>query len=250
MKQFIITPSAGKRLIARGMLKHPTIKRILNNGILVIIAGTTNGYIAEEILQSLGEDFKNEGFFRGIIVPPSKRERIQRLRENFPGDIIIRDGNWEPGKTIFDVLDDLGRGDVILKGANALNFESRKAAIYIGHPKGDTIVAALQAVVGRRAKLIIPVGLEKRIPGDLDRIAAKLNSSKTRGARMLPVVGEIFTEIEAIKLLSGATAELIGAGGVSGAEGSIHLLISGSEKEIQKAEEVIGSISTEPPYMI
>jgi len=38
MKQFLITPSAGKRLIACSMLKHPDIKRVLDDGILAIIA--------------------------------------------------------------------------------------------------------------------------------------------------------------------------------------------------------------------
>jgi len=252
MKQFLITPSAGKRLIACGMLEHPDIKRVLDDGILAIIAGTTNSYIAEEILKSIGEDdFRLDGFFRGITLPPSfKHEKIEKLRESFPGDVIIRDGRWEPGKTIFDILDELGKGDVILKGANALNIKKRKAAIYIGHPEGGTIVASLQAVVGRRAKLIIPVGLEKRVPRDLDKIAAKLNSLEAEGPRMLPVVGEIFTEIEAIKILSGASAELVAAGGVSGAEGSVWLLVTGSEEEMQKAEKIIGSVSREPPYIL
>ncbi|BAW31446.1 MAG: hypothetical protein H5T40_07845 [Methanobacteriales archaeon] len=252
MKQFFITPSAGKRLIAHGILEHPDIKRVLNHGILTIIAGTTNGYIAEELLKSIGEDdFRHDGFFRGITVPPSfNHEKIEKMRESFPGDIIIRDGQWEPGKTIFDVLNEIGKGDVILKGANALNIKKRKAAIYIGHPEGGTIVASLQAVVGRRAKLIIPVGLEKRVPGDLDKIAAKLNSLEAKGPRMLPVVGEIFTEIEAIKVLSGANAELVAAGGVSGAEGGVWLLVSGSKEEVQKAEKIIDSVSREPPYTI
>lgn len=252
MKQFLITPSAGKRLIAHGILKHPDIRRVLDDEILVIIAGTTNSYIAEELLKSIGEDtFKLEGFFRGITVPPTfDHEKIEKLHENFPGDIIIRDGEWEPGKTIFDVIDQLKKGDVILKGANALNIKKRKAAIYIGHPEGGSILASLQAVVGRRDKLIIPVGLEKRVLGDLDKVAAKLNSLEAEGPRMLPVIGEVFTEIEAIKILSGASAELVAAGGVSGAEGGIWLLVSGSKKEIQKAEKIIDLVSMEPPYKI
>jgi len=37
----------------------------------------------------------------------------------------------------------------------------------IGHPKGGTIALALQAAVGRRIRLILPAGLERRVFGDL-----------------------------------------------------------------------------------
>ena len=88
---------------------------------------------------------------------------------------MIVDGERIQGKTIFDVVDDLKEGDVILKGANAVDVIGRRAGILIGHPKGGTIAAALQAVTGRRVKLILPVGLEKRVNTDLDRIAETLN---------------------------------------------------------------------------
>ncbi|MGB9837450.1 hypothetical protein [Methanothermobacter sp.] len=39
-----------------GMLQHPDLERVLEDGTLVIIAGTTNGYIAEEILAGIGEE--------------------------------------------------------------------------------------------------------------------------------------------------------------------------------------------------
>ena len=45
----------GKRLIGKGMAIHPQVKDVLQKGTLVVIAGTTNGYVAEEILGSLGQ---------------------------------------------------------------------------------------------------------------------------------------------------------------------------------------------------
>ena len=109
-------------------------------------------------------------------------------------------------------------------------------------------MAALQAVVGRRVRLILPVGLEKRVPGDLDRLAAKLNVPGASGSRLLPVGGEIVTEIEAIALLSGASAELIAAGGVGGAEGSVWLAVSGTPEQEQAAENILKSIVSEPAF--
>ena len=72
MIQVHLTPAMGKRLIGKGMVVHSAIKRVLAEGTLAIIAGSTNGYVAEEILASLGlgEDFTRVGFRRGLTVPP------------------------------------------------------------------------------------------------------------------------------------------------------------------------------------
>ncbi|MBI5460435.1 hypothetical protein [Methanobacterium sp.] len=255
MKQFLITPAAGKRLIAQALKDHSAIKEALKSGTVVIIAGTTNGYVAEEILASLDQqgDFSRERFFRGIVLPPlGMTSESGRLKDEtgFPGDVVIVKGVWKKGLTIFDVVDDLKMGDVILKGANALDVSSKKAAIYIGHPQGGTIGASIQAVVGRRVRLILPVGLEKRINGDLDDLALKLNSPDTHGPRLLPVVGEVFTEIEAITSLTGANAELVAAGGVAGAEGSIWIVVSGKPPEVEDAQKLIKSISKEPAFLL
>jgi hypothetical protein len=152
------------------------------------------------------------------------------------------------GKTIFDVVDDLSEGDVILKGANALDLANRKAAILIGHPKAGTIGASLLAVVGRRVRLILPVGLEKRVPGDLNDLAVRLNAPGSKGPRLLPVPGEIFTEVDAINQLTSAKAELIAAGGVGGAEGSILLGVSGSVEQMDAAEKLLRALASEPGF--
>jgi hypothetical protein len=251
MKQFNITPSAGKRLIAKALASHPAVKNALKHGTVVIVAGTTNGYVAEEILKSLGiYDFSREHFFRGITLPPSRPVTPEGRLGNegkFPGDVVITRKVWQKGKTLFDVVDDLKEGDVIIKGANALDLNKKQAAILIGHPKAGTIGVALQAVVGRRVKLIIPVGLEKRVQGDLFALAERVNSSSAEGYRLLPVPGQVFTEIDAVNLLTGATAEIIAAGGVCGAEGSCLLGISGT-KDQEVADALLISVISEPPF--
>ncbi len=47
MLQFMLTPAAGKRLIGKGMVAHPAIQATLKKGTIAIVAGTTNGYVAE-----------------------------------------------------------------------------------------------------------------------------------------------------------------------------------------------------------
>ena len=100
--------------------------------------------------------------------------------------MIIRNGVYQKGKTIFDVVDDLREGDVILKGANAVDLIQRRAAILIGDPKAGTIGVSLPAMVGRRVRLILPVGLEKRVYGNLDELAAKMNEPGTQGPGFCP----------------------------------------------------------------
>jgi hypothetical protein len=163
----------------------------------------------------------------------------------FPGDVVIVNGLWQKGATIFDVIDDLKAGDVIIKGANCINLNQKKAGILIGHPKGGTIAIALQAVVGRRVKLILPVGLEKRVSDDIDTIAAVLNNPASTGPRLLPVPGEVLTEIEAIEMLFGAKAMLVAGGGVGGAEGAVWLAIAGKKEQIDNARIILGEIAKE-----
>jgi hypothetical protein len=252
MKQFIVTSSAGKRLIAIALSSNLTVLNAAKNGTLVIIAGTTNGYVAEEVLKTLEiEGFSRKHFFRGVTLPPNKAVTSEgRLADEtkFSGDAVITKGVWHKGKTINDVVDQLVEGDVILKGANAIDLERNLAAVLIGHPKAGTIAVALQAVVGRRVRLVIPVGLEKRVNGNLFELAEKLNAPGASGYRLLPVPGQVFTEIQAVNQLTGATAELIAAGGVCGAEGCCLLAVVGTEEQENAAEKLFAQVASEPAF--
>jgi len=255
MKQFLITPAAGKRLIAKALANHATISGAIKNGTLVIVAGTTNGYVAEEILSALGvgKDFSRKHFFRGITLPPGKTVTAEgRMADEskFPGDVVIAKGVWQRDKTLADVVDSLKEGDVILKGANALDLDRKQAAVLIGNPKAGTIGLTLPAVVGRRVKLIIPVGLEKRINGDLHTLAEKINAPGAGGNRLLPVPGQVFTELDAVNALTGASAEVFSAGGVCGAEGSCWLAVSGTEEQEDAAEKLFSSLASEPSFNV
>jgi hypothetical protein len=247
MKQFCVTTSMAKRLIGKALASHPEIKKVISKGTLVIVAGSTNGYVAEEILNSLGkaEDFTRVGFRRGVTVAPG--EKLPKT--DFPGDVVIVDGEWKKGMTIFDCCDDLKAGDIILKGANGFD-RKNQAALQIGHPTGGTIMAALSAFLGRRVRLIIPVGLEKRVIEDVYSLAKRCNLSDSSGPTLFPIPGEIFTELDSIKLLTGADAFLIAAGGIHGAEGAGWLGISGTEEQIHAASELIKSVSAELPCRI
>jgi hypothetical protein len=246
MKQFIVTPSMGKRLIGKAMVRHPAIQAVLAKGTLVIIAGTTNGYVAQEILAATGQgEFDRKGFRRGMVVPPSFNPAD--VGAVLAGDVILVDGQRVQGKQIFDVADQLTAGDVVLKGANAVNLCEGHAAVYIGHPAGGTIAAALPAVVGQRVRLIVPAGVEKRVLCNISDLVLALNTPGAEGPRMMQLPGEVFTELEAIELLSGATARILAGGGVYGAEGCVWIGAEGDEDQLRAASSLIQSVAGEPP---
>lgn len=253
MDSYVVTSSMGKRIIGKAVARHPAIKSALQSGTIVIIAGTTNGYVAEEILSDIGQagEFSRRRFFRGVTLPPaSPTTDSGRLPDEslFPGDVVITKGEWLKGKTIFDVIDELEEGDVILKGANAVDASRKNAGILIGNPSGGTIAAAMHAVVGHRVRLIIPVGLEKRIEAVIPELAGRINSPGSTGPRIFSVAGVIITEIEAIAMLAGAETELIAAGGVCGAEGAVWLGVKGTEKQMNSVKELISCAAAEPAF--
>jgi hypothetical protein len=93
------------------------------------------------------------------------------------------------------------------------------------------------------------VGLEKRVPGNLDELAAKVNAPGAHGPRLYPAPGEVFTELDAIRLLTGAAAELVAAGGVGGAEGGVWLAVSGTATQMEKACALLSAVAGEPAFI-
>lgn len=242
MKQITVTTAMGKRLIGKGMVAHPSIQRVLSEGTLVIIGGTTNGYVAEEILKSIGkEGFSRLGFRRGVTAAPG----VSAPKIDFPGDVVIRKGEWLQGRTIQNTVDELVEGDVVLKGGNAFDGLGQPA-VQIGSDVGGTALLAVSAVIGRRIELIVPVGLEKRVLEDVYTLALRCNAPGGDGPGFFPVPAPIFTELDAIKLLTGAEATLLAGGGVYGAEGASWLIIDGSDEQIHAAVELVNSVAGEP----
>lgn len=254
-KQFLITPAAGKRLIAKAFALLPEIKEALTSRTIVVIAGTTNGYIAEELLKVLGAEsiIDRRRFFRGVVLP-TRRELSEsgRLKDEsrFLGDLVIRSGVPIFGETIFDVSGGLKAGDIIVKGANAVNLERGEAAVLIGHPESGTVLPALGAAVGRRVRLFVPVGLEKRVTGEISALARLVNDTDCAGFRLMPIYGQVFTELDAVRLLSACSAVLMAAGGVSGAEGGVWLAVSGNGEQLKRFASVYEKIKDEPNFEV
>jgi len=240
--QFYLTPSEGKRLIGKAVACLPDVEEALQNHTVVVAAGTTNGPVAYELLKKIGdtEGFSHKDFIRGTTVPPGVS-----LKPDFIGDVVIEKGKWVRGKTIFDAEPDLGKGDVIMKGANAVNLPDGEAGVLMANPTTGTVMPISAAVYGRRAKLYVPVGVEKRVDARMSDIASILNDPETPGLRLYPLPGEVVTELEAVTILTGADAMLVSAGGVMGAEGGAYFLAEGEEDEIEKLNEIVRELKKE-----
>ena len=230
--QILITVPMGKRLIARGLLADPAVQEVLHRAKLLIVAGTTNACVAQEVLRAIGStvELHPGSFRRGVSVAPGAR--LSGAQTTF--DLLIDHGEARTDRTIFDIAPELGPEDMILKGANALWLPGAEAGTLIGHPQGGTIVPILAAAIGRRVQITVPIGLEKRVDKPILELARIANGADAEGPRLCPLPGRVYTELDAIRTLTGARAELLAAGGALGAEGAVYLTVTGEEDQLER----------------
>jgi hypothetical protein len=249
LAEVVLTTSESKRLIGKGVASMGVVKEALKSGLIVIIKGSTNSYVAEELL---GEHIEKERYGVGIVVPGMLSVILPE--ESIP-PIIIEKGKVRKDLSLEEALKMLNAGDVLIKGANALD-PNGITGVFLGRSptsEGGTIGLSLGTVVGRGVNFIIPVSLEKLIPLPVKEVVAQLNDkevSLTMGltVNMMPTMGKVVTEIEAFKILAGVEALNIGGGGVGGAEGARIFLLKGDEEAVTKAFNLVQSIKGEPPF--
>jgi len=240
--QVTLTPAESKRLIGKAVANMDEVKKALKKGIVIIALGTTNAYVAEEIL---GKKLNKSLFAAGIVTPrgtchtpPDKRAR----------EIVIKKGKVTELR-LGDVLGELGSEDVFIKGANAIDPEGH-AAVFTADPYGGTVGKALGVVMARGVHYIIPVGLEKFVSCSLKEASKKVGTMKIdmsmgTAIGLTLAMGRIVTEIEALRILAGVEATPLGAGGVGGAEGAVTLLLEGDDNKVMKAWNIIRGLKNE-----
>ena len=200
--EIVLTVAQSKRLIARGVVNHPVVKAAFNNGNIGICRGTTCSYVAGEFL---GHELEPFSYTTGITLPREPYPEI-KTPKNDVHDIIIRRGEIHmDGETVIEAAKNMNPGDIIIKGANALNYEKGIAGCLVGHPIGGTVGGFWGLLYGRKLRLVIPVGLEKEIACDIETVS-NLSIEENPGNSLMPMTGIIITEIEAIKELTGADA--------------------------------------------
>jgi len=245
---FMLTVSMGKRLIAKGLMANPDVRKAMTNHRLLIVAGTTNGYVAEEALKVIGDTtpFDKRTYRRGITVAPGAK--VAPGQAEF--DLLIDHGKAYFDRDVFAVAPELGADDMIMKGANALYLDGGEAGVLIGHPQGGTLIPITAAAIGRRVQLIVPIGVEKRVSRPIMELANLTNPGQGDGPRLASIPGMTYTEIDALSDLCGADAEILAAGGAMGAEGGVYFTVSEEEETINQIKALVRELREEPPTIL
>ena len=245
LAQVVLTPAESKRLIAKAVAMHEKVKKALENGIIAISHGSTNAYVLEELA---GMKLKDKSkYVAGVIIAQGACVVPREKRIN---SIVIERGVARE-ESVEEAVKRMGKGDVLIKGANLID-SNMHAGVMLGSEVGGTLGRVLGTVLAKGIEIIIPVSLEKYIPGDVFEISGKTGIEKIRYSLgipcgVMPLPGELITELEAFKILSNRKVEasVIASGGISGAEGAKCFLLEGSEKELKNIFDVVKGIKGE-----
>lgn len=244
----VLTVSESKRLIAKGLLNHKSIKAKLKKGVIIITRGSTNTYVAEEFVNL---NLPHGNFLLGNIRPA--KGKLKPDKSSVKPEIVIQDGKVLDNCTYIHGLSLLRGSDIVLKGANIINYKEKRAGVLIGDPSGGTAGKFLPYVKNHGVKLIVPVGLEKDgswVISVLSEIMdEKTGKYKNSSPCLWELPGELFTEIEAIKTFADVEVFQIGSGGIGGAEGGVFLTVTGLKEEVGKVIDIVKSIQGEPPFL-
>ncbi|MEM2988414.1 MAG: hypothetical protein QXU06_00660 [Candidatus Bathyarchaeia archaeon] len=237
--QVTLTVAEAKALIAKAIASLPEVKRALEGGKILLKGGTTVSAVAEELI---GIPLRISG-----RITPRGTVSAKRQQGEHPHSVLIEGGRWRNvDHTIVEEATKMGKGDVVIIGANAIDPEGR-AAMMIGAPGGGNPGRALAAIMAEGPTVIIASGLEKLIPGTIEEAVMAcgrkgVDVAYGMAVGLAPLVGKLITEREAVSILANVKCTVIGAGGISGAEGSTTFVVEGEREEVEKILMVLESI--------
>jgi len=244
--QVSLTVSECKRLIGKGVAKMDVVRQAYKNGTILLSGGTTDAYVFEELT---GMKIDKELAMCGFIVPFG----ACRNYVTGPETIIIKGAKIlrEDAPLFSKYVDRMRRSDVYIKGANAID-PAGKAAVMFGHPSGGAQGPIIRKVIAKGMNFIVPVGLEKLIPIPLTAAlreckTAKVDYSMGMPVRLMEMKGRVVTELDAVRILSGAKAVPIGKGGIGGAEGALTMIVKGDREQVARARRIIKQCKGELP---
>jgi hypothetical protein len=251
LAQVVLTPTESKRLIAKAIVKLEVVRQAATDGMIVIHPSSSTYFIIEELT---GIKPKTNYWVCGVVTPRgmcvemamTQGDRSPRTIKFDPGKLrglwAIKKGKILTENTTAELMEQMTAKDVYIKGVNALDSQGN-VGILVGERGGLGVV--LSAWKKKKFALIFPAGLEKLIPIPVRQAALEAKQSKYEYGMGLPAglfaypAGKSITEIDAVKILSGAVAVPIASGGLGGAEGATTLIIKGSKKQVNDAVKFI-----------
>jgi len=257
LAQVTLTPTESKQLIGKAVVQMEEVKNAAKKGTILMHPCSTTFFVFQEltghrpptevwscgITVPKGECTELGVILEGLMTMPEEKSALRDPR-NYLFHWILRQGKFSWKERLGDLIEEMTPDSVYIKGANAIDMEG-KAGVLIGNPSeefGGSIAVAMAGARQKGYKMIFAVGLEKLIPGqikEISKVARRREYSYAMGlpCGLLPVEGIVVTEVEAIRILTGATAVPIAAGGIGGAEGAVVLAIKGEDDQVKKAIE-------------
>ncbi len=244
---FTLTSAESRRLIAKAVVQMPEFKKAWESAYVLLAGGTTNAFIAQEMLGRDGIEpaqctvgLSTDGLLC-VTHPASRKSYPNVFYKGEPSD-----------KALNDALCDFHAETIVIKGANAVDMQGNVGVVTAGFD-GGTIPRVIGPVTSNGLKYIAPVGLEKLVPSVPE-------SCRAVGARSIDIsMGADFgmyclsnaivvTELKAIELLFDLSGVLVCCGGVGGNEGAVTLAVEGDEAPVRALVAFLEEeIKGEPP---
>jgi len=219
----------------------PVVKKALSDGKVFLKGGTTVSALSEELG---GPPLRISG-------------RISQLgctgatfADDAPHCLVFEKGVPAPADgRLEEMIQFMGPSDVAVLGANLVDRDGR-AAMLAASPLGGPPGRILSGLAAQGVTCLVACGLEKFYPGRLeDAIRAcgrarvdPVGAPGCKAVGLMPVYGELITEVEACASLANVQVQVVARGGIFGAEGGTTLVASGEDDEVVKLLDVIGAI--------
>ena len=251
LAQVVLTPAESKKLIAKAIAQLDIVKQAATQGMVVIHPSSSTYFVLEELV---GEKPKTNHWVCGVVTPRGMCVEMAMMIGGYspqsmkydPGELrglwAIKNGKVLTENTTAELMEQMTANDVYIKGVNALDSQGN-VGILVGERGGLGVI--LSAWKKKKFNIIFPAGLEKLIPIPVRQAAMEAKQAKYEYGMGLPAGlfpyphGKTITEIDAVKILSGAVAVPIASGGLGGAEGATTLIIKGTNGQVKNAIKYI-----------
>ena len=239
----VLTPPMSKRLIAKGVAALPVVQSAMKDGRIVVTLGTTNAFVAEELL---GRSIDRGAFAAGFIDCTWNVNR--RLGE--AGEVVLHSG--KPVDTgASDILSSLAAGDVVIKGGNALD-PWGTVGVLMAAATGGTVGRYVAPALARGADIVIPISIAKSVHTRIAELPRRMGVGRLAlhsglPCGMYPLHGRVVSEVEALELLFAVCVTHVASGGVGSGAGSVSLVLEGEDDAVRDAYALIETLRDELP---
>ena len=236
--QISLTVNESKRLIAIAIAQLPEVKTAYENGKIILKGGTSVSAVCEELT---GTPLRISGRIteKGTLAAKNRDEAL-------PHSALIENKSLiNINESISEVVDGLDREDVIIISGNAMDVNGN-VAMMAGAPGGGMPGRAVPGMMAQGARVIIPMSLNKLIPGSIREAIQAAGRDKDLSYGMavglIPLTGKIVTEKDAIELLAPVSCTVIGKGGIQGGEGSTVMVVKGEKQPVETILSIMDNV--------